>query len=639
MDRTHRPPRTALIRVRSRSSDSIGSRAGNRTRTGDPHLGKVVLYQLSYSRGFVDGEARSDPMECQGDLNAVSCYLCGPNRPRKPLAETRVTPLRARTPETLERRPFALLRGALATVLAASLCAPLDAQEMEDPLSPAGRVRLEIAPLFHSWDRHFSPVGEQSLERVFTDASGALLFPGIATLQTTLQQWLGDADYRALLGTTNGQVSASQVRVPLRVDVGMLDWLAVGVTVPLVKSRTEIDFHFRADSARANLGVNPAITRELEVVAFTDELRARVQAATSRAAQLCAELLASAECEAANGVVRGGQGLLSNFLASYSASPFFPLASSGAGVLLAERLSGFNQGLTALGVPSVGRPPLFATAPLSASDLELLLSDGAVGINTVPLTDRIGIWELGDVEVHAAVRLLDGATRDSATALPSFTYEVGAGALVRLGTGKPDDPDVFLDLPSGDGQTDIEGRAFTNVRSGRFGVWGDVRYGVQRPHTLERRVGPPDLLLVPAVNLSTVEWSPGDYLQLEVSPRYHLTGELAFTTGYRLYRKGADTFARVSPEPEASNRAPLPSPPVFTDVSLLARGTEERVHEVGAGLVFSSLEAWEVGRARRPFEARFNVRWTVAGSGRDVPKGVRALVGLRLYLRLWGEGS
>ena len=26
------------------------SRAGNRTRTGDPHLGKVVLYQLSYSR-------------------------------------------------------------------------------------------------------------------------------------------------------------------------------------------------------------------------------------------------------------------------------------------------------------------------------------------------------------------------------------------------------------------------------------------------------------------------------------------------------------------------------------------------------------------------------------------------------------
>jgi hypothetical protein len=29
-------------------------RAGNRTRTGDPHLGKVMLYQLSYSRGIVE---------------------------------------------------------------------------------------------------------------------------------------------------------------------------------------------------------------------------------------------------------------------------------------------------------------------------------------------------------------------------------------------------------------------------------------------------------------------------------------------------------------------------------------------------------------------------------------------------------
>ncbi len=33
-------------------------RAGNRTRTGDPHLGKVVLYQLSYSR---EKKGVSDP--------------------------------------------------------------------------------------------------------------------------------------------------------------------------------------------------------------------------------------------------------------------------------------------------------------------------------------------------------------------------------------------------------------------------------------------------------------------------------------------------------------------------------------------------------------------------------------------------
>ena len=35
-------------------------RAGNRTRTGDPNLGKVVLYQLSYSR-MGPGDLREVP--------------------------------------------------------------------------------------------------------------------------------------------------------------------------------------------------------------------------------------------------------------------------------------------------------------------------------------------------------------------------------------------------------------------------------------------------------------------------------------------------------------------------------------------------------------------------------------------------
>ena len=36
--------------ARPETTGHPSSRAGNRTRTGDPHLGKVVLYQLSYSR-------------------------------------------------------------------------------------------------------------------------------------------------------------------------------------------------------------------------------------------------------------------------------------------------------------------------------------------------------------------------------------------------------------------------------------------------------------------------------------------------------------------------------------------------------------------------------------------------------------
>ncbi len=40
------------------------SRAGNGTRTRDPNLGKVVLYQLSYSRA-ADGDSSERPPSAQ----------------------------------------------------------------------------------------------------------------------------------------------------------------------------------------------------------------------------------------------------------------------------------------------------------------------------------------------------------------------------------------------------------------------------------------------------------------------------------------------------------------------------------------------------------------------------------------------
>jgi hypothetical protein len=324
-------------------------------------------------------------------------------------------------------------------------------------------------------------------------------------------------------------------------------------------------------------------------------------------------------------------------VASYSASPFFPLASSPEGQALQQRVGSFNEGLVALELPALSSPPPLSTARVTADELEELLSDAAVGINSIPLRDRIGLWELGDVEVQLAFRLIDLVRRDSVTLAPRFTYQLGGGVLARLGTGREDDPDVFLDLAAGDGQTDIEGRVFSNLRTGRFGVWGDLRYGLQRPRTLVRRVGPPELVFVPAVNRATVEWTPGSYLELELYPRYHFTSELAFTAGYRLRAKGEDDFVRLSPAPDPADPSPLPSPPLYTDVALLTQDTKETVHELGGGLVFSTLEAWEAGRASRPFELRFNVSWATSGAGRQAPKGVRAVVGLRLYYRIWGD--
>ena len=522
-------------------------------------------------------------------------------------------------------------------VVAGGAGTPASGQEGESPLVPGGLLKIEASPLFLSWSSRFGSGGTEPLAAPLIDATGALLFPGISRLEGTLRDWLGEPELNAVLGGSRALVTASRVRVPLRAEVGLLDRVTIGVMVPLVRNRTEVEFAFRADSATANLGVNPALRSPTEVLAFTNELRARSESAAQRASQLCAEAPASPECAAADGVARDGGHLLTGFLSSYSASPFFPLSTSSAARTLQQRVGSFNQGLASLGLPALARQPLFPDARVDADDLQALLSDPAVGIGTVPLQDQVGVWELGDIEVNAAIGLLAGESRDSAAPRPRFAYEVGAGVLVRVGTGSEDDPNVFLDLATGDGQTDVEGRAFATLRSGRFGLWSDLRLGFQRPRTIVRRVGPPDLVLVPAVNSATVEWTPGSYLQLEVSPRYHFTDELAFTGGYRLYSKGEDEFVRVSPAPDPQDTSPLPSPPLYTDVSLLAVGSEETLHEVGGGLLFSTLAAWEEGRASRPFELRFNVLWAMSGSGRTAADGVRALVGLRLYLPLWGN--
>jgi hypothetical protein len=539
--------------------------------------------------------------------------------------------------ETTVREALARALAPIWAAFVAGTLIPLSAQETLAPLTPAGRLRLGVTPVYHFWSSRFGTGPAEPLGADLTDPTGARLFPAVASLEERLRDLLADPAYEARLGTSRAEVSASRIRVPLSVELGLFDWLSAGVTVPLVQNRTEVEFAFRADSATANLGLSPAISRAQEVLAFSDELGRRLGAAAARASTVCGADPSSAACSSARQLAQDGDRLVSGLRSAYAASPFFPLASSPAAAALRSRLEAFNQRLVDQGLSPVVRMPLFATARLSASDLELLLSDAAVGINAPPLHNRVGLWQLGDVEVHVALRLLEGSGRSTPEGPARWSYQIGAGALLRLGTGAGDDPNVFLDLPAGDGQSDVEARAFAHVRSGRAGFWGNVRYGVQRPRTLLRRVGPPEVVFVPAVNLADVKWSPGDYLDLELVPRYHFTDELSLVAAYRFFRKQEDAFSRVSPPRDPPATPPLPSPLVFRDVGLLASGSGETLHEAGAGLFLSTVQASSQGRASVPLEAHLGVKWAVAGSGSASPKGVRANVGLRLFFRLWGD--
>lgn len=498
----------------------------------------------------------------------------------------------------------------------------LQAQETESPMSPAGRLRVEIAPSFTSWDSRFglrtedgrTVEGTEPLGFDLSREDASVWFPEVASLEEALTDLLEDPGYMAMLGSTRAHVTADRVRLPVRLDLGVMEWLTVGVTVPFVKTRTELAVTW--DSAGADLGLAPGAAA---VDAWLTDLGSTTEAAAQQAQDVCDANPGSGECMDALALAVSLESFHEDLAGVYGVSAFFPAEDSDAAEALLER-----SALLAERAQTAGLGAFDPDLPLgqrlgSVAELDELLRQryGEPGF-----ADRVGLWELGDVEVHAVLRLLEGVRRNDAGDA-TLRYQVGVGGLVRLGTGTVDAPLVPLDQGAGDGQTDLEGRIFSNLTWRRLGLWTDLRRGIQMSTTLERSVAPPEQVFRDPASLATVEWTPGDYTSLEVAPRFHLTDELAVSGGYRFWSKAEDRYE---------------GPPVDgVDPSILDRETEQTLHQLGLALVFNTLDAWREGRTSLPFEARFSVRRAVAGSGGRTPKTFRTGLGLRVYHRFWGR--
>ena len=513
---------------------------------------------------------------------------------------------------------------------------------MEGPLSPAGRLRIGVSPSVWIADSRFGrrTVGGETVEEVeplgfdlSAERLGSATYPPAAGLRDALREALSDPDYTVSLGRSRVRIQETRIRVPLRLDMGITDWLTVGATVPFVKRRSEMGILFVSDSATADVGPNPAAISPGSVDLFLQGLSGAVDAMAAEADALCATSPGSADCDGARAAARDGRSFLQALSGAY-AGPFFPHGSSDAGRGLRTRLGSLAERFASYGVTSVPDPgslPL-AQGPLGEGGLQRLATDPAFGVVGDSLGTWESPWEMGDVEVHAAVRLLELGAPDPGRITGRPGLMVGVGGLVRLGTGVPDDPDNFQDLGSGDGQMDVEGRAFADLDfGGRLGVWLDARYGVQMEGELPRRVAPPSVVLAPAASRIPVTWDPGDYLELALAPRWRLTPELAVAARYRFFHETADGYALAGPVGGGGLGTEPPDP------TLLEAETRKTLHEAGVGIVYSTLAASRAGETGAPLEARLRYRRAVAGSGGQVRKASRFEAGLRLFWRIWGD--
>jgi hypothetical protein len=486
-------------------------------------------------------------------------------------------------------------------------------------------------PVYTSWDSRFGRTaagvtGRESLGEDLTSASAESLFPGTASLVSAIESMRGSPGYTPVLGEATGRVRKDVTRIEFGGHIGVFDWLTIGAVLPWTRTNASVDVAFRPDTLAGDLGINPVATNGTGVNQFLQAVSAADAAAQANASQVCSMSPGSSACTSAQGLADRTATFSSSASTAYAASPFFPIAGSSTATALGAATSTLDSDLVSAGLPGIGVPMAFATQWVEEADFPTLSSTPGFGVQGAPLGDVRSLWQAGDVEVSASVRILEGALRDSATVAPRLSYRLIGTLLGRLPTGATDDPDYFLDVGTGDGQTDIEARLLGELVVGRrLGIRAGASYGIQMARTLVRRVAPPEQVLAPITTRQLVEWDPGAYFGLEIAPSYLLAPELSLGAEYRVFRKYRDTYTLTG----ASVGAPVD--PVVMQIE-----SGVTLHQLGGIVRYDTVARRMAGESVTPLQLHMRIMRAIAGGGGQTPVTTQLEFGVRLFRRFWG---
>jgi hypothetical protein len=526
------------------------------------------------------------------------------------------------------------MRRSLAAALVLTLAggAGASGQVLDDALAPRGQLRLQLNPVFTTWASRFGrtsagETGREALGADLTTTAAHTLFPGADALRSAIESMAGLSGYSPALGETVARVSKDVTRVELGGHLGVFDWLTIGVVLPWTRTRSNVDVYFRPDTVSGDLGLTPTATNGAGVASFLQALSAAEADAQAHATQTCGASPGSPACTDAQALAARTTAFRGSAEAAYGASAFFPLAGSAAATSLAQATTDLGADLVAAGLGGIGASMVFATERVDEGDFLLLPGTLASGVAGAPLGSVRGIWQAGDLELSATVRVLESRTPAPGEARPRLSYSLLATVLGRLPTGHVDDPDIFLDVGTGDGQPDLEARLRGAITIGdRIGVLGGARYGIQRPRTLVRRVAPPEVVLAPISTRQLLEWTPGAYWGLELAPGYRFSNELSVAAEYRVFRKYRDEYALAGSSLGAA-----------VDPLVLEEESGVTLHEIGGTLRYDTLTRWLRGEQVRPLQLHARFLRAVAGGGGQTPVTTRIEFGVRFYQGIWGS--
>jgi len=518
-------------------------------------------------------------------------------------------------------------------------------------LSP-GTLRITLAPDWSRWDHRFGEgtpgYARGALEPAGIDFSSDSLgtgqLPFLQGVQTRVRNLTGLSAFRLNLGRAQLTLNTSVRVVPLGLELGITRRLAIGVTVPIVRSRVEAfllgpDTGAAAAATRGNVGWNPAFLTPGALDTFRLEVDSMLNALAAQAASGPPALRAQAQA-----MLAGMQSQLCDLWAlagsltpadaaspcaaagDAQVAPLLPDTGSEAGRAITAWLGGAQANYeqlraqyAALGVTLPGFALGFAlpTTPLDSAGLRRFLTDRNGPLAADSLTSVVRT-RLGDVEVGASYQLADRARLRTLVTL-----------IARLPTGYVDSKDNLIDVGTGDHQLDVEvGLRNDIVLGSAFWIHAGGRYGMQFSDQLDRRVSPANLPFAPFAASARVKRDLGDYVAIDIVPNWRLDDAFSLGLAWRYFRQGATRFGYTDPADEA--RIGLPA-------SVLDRETAITRMRIGAGMTFSTLSRYAAGRARLPYTVTASYQNTFWGAGGRVSAASVFNLTIRGYVRVWQQ--
>jgi hypothetical protein len=569
-------------------------------------------------------------------------------------------------------------RAARAVALLSSLVLafPADAQRVlgigDDALVlPRGTFRLRALASWTAFDERYGlgTPGRRagSLEPVavdFTlDTIGIAQFPALGAVQTGLRQLTGIRDLGVSLGRTSASSDVRITAVPLVFEIGVTRRLSIAATVPIVRSRHNVGLAVNANGIEGNLGFNPATVQATAAAANVRnalvqgqfgaaavQLRTQLDAcATPPASESPACATINANRASATALLEQSGAFAAGLARIYgtgapasegipAASPFVPIAGTDAQLAIQARVAAFSALFGQFGVSDLEATtfPAAAQSRLGYNDAQTVLTNPAFGLaaDSATTIERTG---LGDIELAGKFKILDSFGDDERARYSprGFNYRSAVTGAVRIGTGGADLPAHFLDVGTGTGSHAWSVRSATDLLfGGRF--WTSVvgRYTAQlADDQFVRITDTPERVLAAAFRERRVRRDLGDFVELEITPRYVLTDYFALSAQYYYRNKGEDRYTGTF----AVSDSVTGYGDVQLDASTLDQETAAREHRLGAGVSFSTLAAFDRGIARIPLELTYYRSQTIRGAGGNVPKLSTDQLQVRLYFRVFGR--